>query len=121
MALTNETTVLMLQAVKTITQKQDQCFTAFDVTKVLRSLTPERIDHKDVRGLLHTFYSKGFLKNYTRTPHSFNHRGETCFAQLFVPPNGDPSAYNPDQILQGPFQRNPNKKPSKKVVIKDLK
>ena len=99
MALSNDSVVLLLQALKTITQNPDQCFTAFDVTKALRSLTDENIRHRDVRNIIHTFHAQDFLKNYTRVSHTFDVNGDDHTAELYVPPNGDPYSYDPNQVI----------------------
>lgn len=98
MALNNETAALLVQSLKDITENANQCFTAYDITKSLRSLTDERIKHYDVRALVHAFYDHGFLDRYNRIDHIFYHNGSTNRVQLFVPLNGDPSTYDPDKI-----------------------
>jgi hypothetical protein len=100
MALSNDAVVLVLKALKGITGNPDQCFTAYDVTKATRSLTEDNIRHHDVREVIHTFYDQGFLNLYDRQSHSFWSDTDQDYraAQLFVPPNGDPNSYNPDEV-----------------------
>jgi len=46
---------------------QDRVFTAYDVTVEARKKTPERIDHRDVRQLVHdNWITSGFPDNYDR-------------------------------------------------------
>jgi anionic cell wall polymer biosynthesis LytR-Cps2A-Psr (LCP) family protein len=99
MSLSNETVVLLLQALKSITQDPNQCFTAFDVTKALRSLTAENVRHRDVRNIIHTFHKQDFLKSYTRVSHTFDQNGDDITAELYVPPNGNQYDYDPNQVL----------------------
>ena len=100
MALSNDAVVLVLKALKGITGNPNQCFTAYDVTKATRSLTDDNVRHLDVREVIHTFYDQGFLNLYTRQAHTFWSDAEQDYqtAQLFVPPNGDPSLYDPDEV-----------------------
>ena len=100
MALSNDAVVLVLKALKGITGNPDQCFTAYDVTKATRSLTEDNIRHHDVREVIHTFYDQGFLNLYDRQSHSFWSDEDQDYraAQLFVPPQGNPSSYDPDEV-----------------------
>jgi len=100
MALSNDQVVLVLKALKGITGNPDQCFTAYDITKATRSLTDDNIRHSDVREIIHTFYDQGFLNLYARQGHSFWSDADQDYrsAQLFVPPNGNPSSYDPDEV-----------------------
>lgn len=100
MSLSNDQVVLLLRALKGITGNPDQCFTAYDITKATRSLTEDNIRHGDVREVVHTFYDQGFLNLYTRQHHDFwSDADQDCrAAQLFVPPNGDPSSYDPHKV-----------------------
>ena len=100
MSLSNDQVVLLLKALKGITGNPDQCFTAYDVTKATRSLTEDNIRHGDVREVVHTFYDQGFLNLYIRQHHDFwsNEDQDYRAAQLFVPPNGDPSSYDPNKV-----------------------
>lgn len=98
MALSNSAVTVVLQALKSITSHPDQCFTAYDVTKLARSLTTERIHHDEVRDLIHAFYDQGLMKQYQRLPHNFWQNGRQVQAQIFCPPNGDILAYDPDEV-----------------------
>jgi hypothetical protein len=100
MALSNDAVVLVLKGLKGITGNPDQCFTAYDVTKATRSLTEDNIRHHDVREVIHTFYDQGFLNLYDRQSHSFWSDADQDYraAQLFVPPNGNPGSYDPDEV-----------------------
>jgi len=99
MALDNDTVVILLQALKSITAKSTQCFTAYDVTKALRSLAKTTIAHKDVRQVIHKFYDEDFLNQYSRESHVFQYMGDTIRSELFVPAGGDPNDYNPDDVV----------------------
>jgi hypothetical protein len=100
MALSNDSVALLLKALKGITDNPNQCFTVYDVTKATRSLTEDNIRHVDVRDVMHTFYDQGFLNTYTRQPYTFWSDNDQDYrtAQLFVPPSGDPDAYDPNEV-----------------------
>lgn len=102
MALTNDATNFVLQAIKGLMASPNQCFTAYDVTKAARSLTDERIDHNDVREVIHALYEQGFLAGYNRVTHMLPSRTggrHDVPAQLFVPPGGSAFMYDPDQVV----------------------
>lgn len=101
--LSNDATNFVLQALKGLMAVPGQCFTAYDVTKLARSLTKDRkvavISHDDVREVIHSLYDQGFLAGYQRIAHSFtNPNGQGIVtAQLFVPPNGSAWNYDPNK------------------------
>jgi len=101
MALSNDATNFVLRALQSLMATQGQCFTAFDVTKAARSLTDERIDHNDVRQVLHNLYDQGFLAGYTRMNHNIVTvpGGSNTWAQLFVPAGATPHTYDPSQVV----------------------
>lgn len=97
MAMAPEIVILVLGTLKKLTNS-GQCFTAFDITKAVRSQTEDNVRHDDVKVLAHQFFEQGFFNGFTREPHTFISGGVSTTAQLFIPPNGDASTYNPDKI-----------------------
>lgn len=100
MSLTNEHAALVIRAFKGISTNPDQCFTCFDITKATRSLTDDNIRHNEVRELVHALFDQGLLNVYNRIDHTFwdDSQGQNITAKLFVPPAGDPYAYDPSEV-----------------------
>lgn len=100
MSLTNEHAALVIRAFKGISSNPDQCFTCYDVTKATRGLTDDNIRHNEVRELVHALFDQGLLNVYNRIDHTFwdNDQGQNITAKLFVPPAGDPYAYDPAEV-----------------------
>jgi len=100
MSLTNEHAALLIRAFKGISSNPDQCFSAFDVTKATRSLTDDNVKHHQVREFVHALFDQGLLDPYDRIDHTFwdTNTNQNLTVKLFVPPGGDPYAYDPDQV-----------------------
>lgn len=100
MSLTNDHAALVIRAFKGISANPDQCFTCYDVTKATRSITDDNIAHHEVREFIHALYDQGLLNNYNRIDHTFwdVNTNQNVTAQLFVPPTGDPYAYDPNEV-----------------------
>jgi len=101
---TNDATNFILTALKGVMATPNQCFTAYDITKIARSLTKERINHEDVRQIIHNLYEQGFMGGYNRVTHTFQvaNSGQTSdgttTAQLFVPSGSDQYSYDPNSV-----------------------
>lgn len=102
MTLSNNTTNFLLQTLKSLMTAKSQCFTADDVTKSVRSLTEDYVDHNDVKDIVHTLFDQGFLDGFTCIKHNITTTDApgTC-VQLFVPPGGDPYTYDPQRVPTG--------------------
>lgn len=99
MSLSNDATTTVLNAIKGLMATSGQCFTAYDVTKVARTLTRERVHHDDVRQVIHNLYDQGFMAGFTRTNHSFATPQGLTTAQLFVPAGSNSFAYDPKNVV----------------------
>lgn len=79
-----------------------QMFTAYDVTKHVRSQTSENVRHYEVQSAVHaemaTLVSTG---GYDRVLHNFtNNGGATVQAIVYFPIGEDFNQYNPDEVKQ---------------------
>lgn len=102
MPLSNDAVTLVLRALKSLMADPGRCFTAYDVTKLTRSLGKDRIRHDDVRAVVHQLYTDGFLPGFNRLNHSFvnTENQQWVTAQLYVPPGGDANSYSPDAVAK---------------------
>jgi len=121
MPLSNDAVTLVLRALKSLMADPGRCFTAYDVTKLTRSLGKDRIRHDDVRAVVHQLYTDGFLPGFTRMNHSFvnTENQQWVTAQLYVPPGGDANNYSPDAVAKTTVVVTPIINDSEDVVDSD--